>query len=117
MTADRTSNSHELRHLQSLMNHSHGDLGSKYIVQLLDDFVHQGPNGSHQCLVFELLGPSIDAVLEEYQEDERWTDNEDDDEEKVKLEPDVILKWSEQILQATKFLHDAGYVHGGTVGS
>ncbi|KAL2066601.1 hypothetical protein VTL71DRAFT_2672 [Oculimacula yallundae] len=33
-----------------------------HIVQLLDDFVHEGPNGLHQCLVFELLGPCVDFV-------------------------------------------------------
>ena len=39
---------------------------SKYIVRLLDSFVHHGPNVQHQCLVFELLGPTIDQVLERY---------------------------------------------------
>ena len=34
-----------------------GDLDSEYIVQLLGDFLHEGPNGCHQCLVIELLGP------------------------------------------------------------
>ena len=47
---------------------SQGSLRSTYIVHLLDDFLHQGPNGSHQCLVFELLGPSVDAVVADYGE-------------------------------------------------
>jgi hypothetical protein len=40
-----------------------GSLSSRYIVQLLDSFVHKGPNGQHDCLVFELLGPTVTAVL------------------------------------------------------
>ena len=42
--------------LQSLAGNFQGNLHSEYIVQLLDHFVHQGPNGTHQCLLFELLG-------------------------------------------------------------
>ncbi|PTU17900.1 hypothetical protein P175DRAFT_0512093 [Aspergillus ochraceoroseus IBT 24754] len=31
----------------------------QHVVRLLDDFDLSGPNGTHQCLVFELLGPSF----------------------------------------------------------
>lgn len=34
-----------------------------YAVCLLDDFYYIGPNGCHHCLVFELLGPSLDNVI------------------------------------------------------
>ncbi|OCH92620.1 kinase-like protein [Obba rivulosa] len=34
-------------------------LGYGHICQLLDDFVFQGPNGSHICIVTELMGPTV----------------------------------------------------------
>jgi len=36
----------------------------KHTVQLLDDFDLKGPNGSHQCLVYELLGPNIPDMID-----------------------------------------------------
>lgn len=33
--------------------------GSAHIVQLFDAFEVKGPNGRHECLVLELLGPSV----------------------------------------------------------
>lgn len=101
ITADGTQHSHELRHLRSLACHSQGSIYSKYIVQLLDEFLHHGPNGNYQCLVLELLGPTVDFVVEDYQ-------GHGDD---LNLESDTILRMSEQLLQAIAFLHGAGYVH------
>jgi serine/threonine-protein kinase SRPK3 len=100
MTADSGKESRELRNLRSLAGHSQG----KYIVQLLDEFLHHGPNGSHQCLVFELLGPSLDTIVAEY--------GEGGD----RLEPETVLKISQQLLQAIALIHDVGYSHGGMIG-
>jgi serine/threonine-protein kinase SRPK3 len=83
--------------------HSQGNLYSKYIVQLLDEFSHQGPNGTHQCLVFELLGPTVDAIVEEIYGEELF-------------EPENILRLTKQLLQAVSFIHEIGYAHGGMVG-
>jgi serine/threonine-protein kinase SRPK3 len=101
--AESSKQSVELHNFLSLARHRQGHPHSKYIVQLLDDFFHQGPNGTHQCLVFELLGPTVDAVVRKIHE---W--------EEV-LEPDTILRMSEQLLQAINFMHEVGYVHGGMV--
>jgi serine/threonine-protein kinase SRPK3 len=35
-------------------------------MQLLDHFDHTGPNGTHRCLVLELLGPSVLSEAESY---------------------------------------------------
>ncbi|KAK0666764.1 serine-threonineeeee protein kinase [Cercophora samala] len=35
------------------------ELGYAYICHLVDDFEHQGPNGTHVCLVFELMGETL----------------------------------------------------------
>jgi hypothetical protein len=32
-------------------------------IQLFDWFRHEGPNGIHNCLVMELLGPSLETAL------------------------------------------------------
>jgi serine/threonine-protein kinase SRPK3 len=101
MTADSTERSQELCNLQLLADYSQGNLSSKYIVQLLDCFTHQGPNGIHQCLVFELLGPSVGRVLEDYH-------GSGD-----QLEPATILRLSEQLLEGISFIHGAGLGHGG----
>jgi serine/threonine protein kinase len=95
-TADSSKQSPELHTFLSLAGHCQG-----HLVQLLDHFLHQGPNGTHQCLVFELLGPTVDAVVREIYE---WEDV---------LEPETILRMSEQLLQAINFIHEVGYAHGG----
>jgi serine/threonine-protein kinase SRPK3 len=103
ITADRTNKSRELHSLQALAEHSKGSLGSERIVQLLDDFLHEGPNGCHQCLVFELLGPTVNIIADDYHgEGER-------------LDTETLLRISTQLLQAVAFMHEAGYAHGGIV--
>ena len=103
VTADRTNRSRELQNLRALAEHSKGGLGSEYIVQLLDDFLHEGPNGCHQCLVFELLGPTVNIIVNDYYE------------EGERLDTETLLKISTQLLQAVAFMHEAGYAHGGIV--
>ena len=105
MTADATTSSHELDILRSLAKRCHGSLNSWYIVQLLDDFLHRGPNGTHQYLVFELLGPTLDTITSDYSD---YNDSE------LRLEPDTVFRLSEQLLNAVAFVHKAGYGHGGT---
>merc|ERR1711985_168207 len=36
------------------------------IVQLLDYFEHEGPNGKHVCMVFETMGPNVLALIKKY---------------------------------------------------
>ena len=105
MTADATSSSHELDILRSLAKRYNGSLSSQYIVQILDDFLHSGPNGTQQCLIFELLGPTLDMVTSDYS---------DYNDPKPRLEPDTVLRFSQQLLNAIAFVHKAGYGHGGT---
>jgi serine/threonine protein kinase len=101
LSADSSRESQELRNLQLLQQRSQGGPSSKHIVQLLDSFVHEGPNGLHQCLVFELLGPTIGKFLAKYYHD--------------KLKPETILRMSEQLLEAIEFIHNTGIGHGGNV--
>lgn len=72
-----------------------------HLARLLDDFIHKGPNGSHQCLVFELLGPSVDTVVADYS-----TSGD-------RLAASTILRIARQLLQALASMHAEGYAHGG----
>lgn len=69
--------------------------------QLLDWFSVEGPNGCHNCLVTELLGPSLGSVHSLYSQLEQV------------LRPETILRASTQLLQGIDFIHQAGLVHGG----
>ncbi|KAF9957487.1 serine/threonine protein kinase, CMGC group [Mortierella alpina] len=40
--------------------------GRKFVVELLDHFMHRGPNGSHVCMVFEVLGENLLSVIKRY---------------------------------------------------
>jgi serine/threonine-protein kinase SRPK3 len=54
--------------------------------------------------VFELLGPTVDTVVQMVYEVGDV------------LEPETILRISEQLLEAIAFIHEVGYAHGGMVG-
>jgi hypothetical protein len=53
------------------------------------------------AIVMELLGPTLDAVVADY------STLQD------RLEPEIILKITKQLLQAVASLHKARYAHGG----
>ena len=53
--------------------------------------------------MFELLGPTVNAVIEEIHEGGDV------------LEPETILRMSKQLLQAIIFMHEVGYTHGGNL--
>lgn len=42
-------------------------LGSQYILRLLDNFIHSGPNGDHIVMVFEVLGENLLALIKKYE--------------------------------------------------
>lgn len=48
-------------------NSGEESLGSQYILRLLDNFVHNGPNGDHIVMVFEVLGENLLALIKKYE--------------------------------------------------
>ena len=101
--AERTNQPRELQALRALAQYSNVTPGSEHIVRLLDDFIHEGPNGCHQCLVFELLGPTVNTMVNEaHHFGER-------------LDTHIIIRASSQILEGVAFMHEAGYADGGIV--
>ncbi|KAF9063830.1 hypothetical protein BDP27DRAFT_1198533, partial [Rhodocollybia butyracea] len=56
-------------HLQQLSNLDIDNGNKDFVVYLLDKFKHHGPNGMHQCIVTEVLGPCLgldDCLVEEH---------------------------------------------------
>ena len=41
--------------------------GAQYVVQLLDSFSHVGPNGTHVCMVFEMMGQNLLSLIKYFQ--------------------------------------------------
>ncbi|KAL2044425.1 hypothetical protein N7G274_003130 [Stereocaulon virgatum] len=90
--------SHEVRILEHLLHGPASHPGKKRIIQLLDRFEHEGPNGTHPCLVFEPLGPSVVSEAELY------TSN--------RLPGKVAWEASRQTIQALAYIHASGIAHG-----
>jgi serine/threonine-protein kinase SRPK3 len=71
--------------------------GSERVIALLDHFRIEGPNGKHDVLVFQAVGPHLQAMF-------------DDDPEAVGKEVKSLVR---QIVVGTSFLHHCGVVHSG----
>jgi serine/threonine-protein kinase SRPK3 len=41
--------------------------GAEYVVQLVDSFTHDGPNGTHVCMVFEMMGQNLLSLIKYFQ--------------------------------------------------
>ncbi|KAG7096230.1 hypothetical protein E1B28_003681 [Marasmius oreades] len=41
--------------------------GRSHVIGLLDHFLHKGPNGTHVCMVFEVLGESLLGLIKRHQ--------------------------------------------------
>ncbi|KAJ7767979.1 kinase-like domain-containing protein [Mycena maculata] len=41
--------------------------GKSHVISFLDHFRHKGPNGTHVCMVFEVLGESLLGLIKRYQ--------------------------------------------------
>ncbi|KAL8987509.1 MAG: hypothetical protein Q9169_008692 [Polycauliona sp. 2 TL-2023] len=75
-------------------------VGKQHLVMLLDKFEIQGPNGTHDCLVLPLLGPSVWQKAESYASG--------------LLHPELARKVARQVSEALAYLHSIGIGHGGS---
>lgn len=107
MTAKATSSETELSILEHLSRKAADDSYSRRITVLMDEFQHDGPNGTHQCLVFEIMGATAASLVEELPENSpkmlglverypRW------------VAKGILL----HALRGLAFLHRNGVVHG-----
>ncbi|KAL2201500.1 kinase-like domain-containing protein [Corynascus similis CBS 632.67] len=90
---------HELEILQHVhANDLPSHPGRNSVMQLLDSFFHEGPNGRHLCVVLEPLGPSVSWVAEKSQN--------------YRLKADFARRVSARIVEAVTYLHSCGVAHG-----
>jgi serine/threonine protein kinase len=107
MIAKATSSATELSILEKISNVASKDPDSQHITILLDEFQHEGPNGKHQCLVFETMGATAASLVKELSENKPKLYG------KVERYPKWIAK--KILLHALRglaFLHRNGVVHG-----
>ncbi|KAG5637891.1 hypothetical protein H0H81_002776 [Sphagnurus paluster] len=98
-----------IRHLRRYQQENPLAAGGEYVLQVFDDFEIKGPNGTHQCIVSELCGPSIRC--------EPWMIWNEDDEDKVdELEQPrkvgMVQRLIAQVTRGIAYLHKCGIVHG-----
>jgi serine/threonine protein kinase len=65
---EHNGNTQELQTMKELASHHPRP---KHTVHMLDDFDLNGPNGSHKCLVYELLGPNVPDTIDAHFPDGR----------------------------------------------
>lgn len=75
------------------------ELGYAYICHLVDDFEHQGPNGTHVCLVFELMGETLRSFGAWFKDNQ--------------LPYPVIHRFTIQLLLALDYAHGCDIIHTG----
>lgn len=80
---------------------------AKHITQLLDEFQHHGPNGTHTCLVFEPMGPSVNSMVEELPQFKPRKMGM-----KIRYPPQMAKGILKQSLQALALVHKNGIAHG-----
>ncbi|BFZ57240.1 serine/threonine protein kinase, CMGC [Savitreella phatthalungensis] len=72
--------------------------GYAHVVGLLDQFEHEGPNGRHVCMVFEVLGENLLGLIRRY--------------EHRGIPINVVKQIARQILLALDYLHrECGIIH------
>ncbi|WFD05359.1 non-specific serine/threonine protein kinase [Malassezia vespertilionis] len=57
----------EIKLLQRVVSADRSHPGNRHCVAMLDHFRHRGPNGSHVCMVFEVLGENLLGLIKRYQ--------------------------------------------------
>ncbi|KAG6081587.1 hypothetical protein E4U15_002823 [Claviceps sp. LM218 group G6] len=64
ITKSEVEESRELKVLRALSALPQNHPGSAHVNRLLDHFTLIGPNGTHDCLVLELLGPNVQDIVQ-----------------------------------------------------
>ncbi|KAF8981640.1 kinase-like domain-containing protein [Cyathus striatus] len=107
LSANSSANSSELSISQHLQQQEKGDShpGKDHVIRIFDTFIIQGPNGTHHCIVTELLGISLssDAVQAFYRKN------------RFKLPPDVTRKLAAQVALGVAYLHKCNIIHGYSI--
>lgn len=107
MIASAKSSETELSILEKLSTTALTDPDSRHVTVILDEFQHEGPNGKHQCLVFEAMGATAASLVEELPENKP----------KMYGKVERYPKWVAQrlllhVLRGLAYLHRNGVAHG-----
>ncbi|KAM3490723.1 hypothetical protein MY3957_005979 [Beauveria namnaoensis] len=106
LVAEASGQAREVRILQHLAAVAPAE-EQRRITQLLDEFEHRGPNGTHKCLVFEPMGPTVNSMVEELPQFKPRRRQM-----RVRYPPNMAKSILKQSLQALAFLHSNGVAHG-----
>ncbi|KAF5536840.1 cmgc srpk kinase [Fusarium napiforme] len=105
LVSDEKEQSQELQILHHLTKVAPVE-SAQYITQLLDEFEHEGPNGTHKCLVFEAMGPSFCQML--LFPPGRYREWEDKEQYPLRTAKHIFR----DVLKGLDFLHKNGISHG-----
>ncbi|KAF1814767.1 serine/threonine-protein kinase SRPK2 [Eremomyces bilateralis CBS 781.70] len=88
----------EIKLLNKVVGANKDHPGRKHVVSLLDSFTHKGPNGSHVCMVFEVLGENLLGLIK------RWNHRG--------IPLPLVKQITKQVLLGLDYLHrECGIIH------
>ncbi|KAM4060995.1 kinase [Hirsutella rhossiliensis] len=88
----------EIKLLSKIVQANPDHPGRKHVVSLLDSFEHKGPNGTHVCMVFEVLGENLLGLIK------RWNHRG--------IPMPLVKQITKQVLLGLDYLHrECGIIH------
>lgn len=109
----------EIRNLQYMKDKLENDPGGYGIVHLVDDFLIEGPNGTHHCLVLGGIGPSFELIEQSYIDFHNYGhflefgNTEFGNPDYLKVEDWSTNVLANRLLTAVQHMHSLGLCHGG----
>lgn len=88
----------EIKLLNKIVQAKPNHPGRAHVVSLLDSFEHKGPNGTHVCMVFEVLGENLLGLIK------RWNHRG--------IPMALVKQITKQVLLGLDYLHrECGIIH------
>ncbi|ROT41602.1 serine/threonine protein kinase [Sodiomyces alkalinus F11] len=88
----------EIKLLNRIVQANPNHPGRKHVVSLLDSFEHKGPNGTHVCMVFEVLGENLLGLIK------KWNHRG--------IPMPLVKQITKQVLLGLDYLHrECGIIH------
>ncbi|KAI7884732.1 kinase-like domain-containing protein [Mucor mucedo] len=88
----------EIKLLECVKKTNAESKGWQHVAQLLNHFWHQGPNGKHACMTFEVLGESLLTLMKRYNY--------------KGIPQNIVKRIAKQVLEGLDYLHrECGIVH------
>ncbi|KAG7121210.1 Serine/threonine-protein kinase SRPK like [Verticillium longisporum] len=88
----------EIKLLNKIVQAKPNHPGRKHVVSLLDSFDHKGPNGTHVCMVFEVLGENLLGLIK------KWNHRG--------IPMPLVKQITKQVLLGLDYLHrECGIIH------